>query len=371
MSVKLGNTNISELYVGNSKIAQAYLGSSLVYQIIPPGPVIEWDIWDRTTYNDTSWQSTLVKDGTVGTVTISSASQFINFGANVNTFYSNNSLSTLNVELTKHFRFNDTSLLTDCSTVYSTLSSNGVKAQSTGDEFMLISGDRNININGNGHVIQGLYCYNTNLDNGGSFLRCGNGGTTFRLNNLTFDKCLFRSNAQASSGFSMINSGAKFISNYLNFNKCAIASEATSSYQCIMFGFLNSNAATEYNHTQISFYGCGFKGSRSWNGYSCGCGGISNWSSSPTFKAIWNNATYINPIKLGGNGTMSLYAGDRASTTYNGTCSYYNVGSGITAQGTSKSSAADCITTFNSTVSNQDYILVLDSNDNLYHKVEI
>jgi len=36
MSFKLGNTNISELYVGNSKIAQAYLGSSLVYQISQP-----------------------------------------------------------------------------------------------------------------------------------------------------------------------------------------------------------------------------------------------------------------------------------------------------------------------------------------------
>lgn len=337
----------------------------------PPGPVIEWDVWDRTTYDDTSWQETLTKDGTVGTVTISKASQFINFGANVNTFYGNNSLSTLNVELTKHFRFNDTSSLTDASTVYSTLS-NGVKAQSSTSGFMLIDSGRNININGNGHVIQGLYCYSTNSENGGSFLRFGgsNGGT-FRLNNLTFDRCLFRSNAQASSAFSMINGGTKFVSSYLNFNKCAVASESTSNYQCIMFGFLNSNNATEYNHTQISFYGCGFKGSRSWSDYSCGCGGISNWTSTPTFKAIWNNATYINPIKLGGNGTMKLYAGNRASTTYNGTCSYYNVGTGITAQGTSKSSAEECITTFNSTVSNQDYILVLDANDNLYHKVEI
>lgn len=37
MSFKLGNTNISELYVGNSKIAQAYLGSSLVYQLPSTG----------------------------------------------------------------------------------------------------------------------------------------------------------------------------------------------------------------------------------------------------------------------------------------------------------------------------------------------
>lgn len=336
----------------------------------PPGPVIEWDTWDRTTYNDTSWQETLTKDGTVGTVTISSASQFINFGATASDFYSNNSLSTLNVELTKHFRFNDTSSLTTATNVYNTLTSNGVKAQSGTNGFLVAGSSRNITINGNGHVIQGLYCYTTSNHNGGSFCRFSDGGT-FRLNNLTFDRCCFRSNSQASSGFSMINGGSKFISNYLNFNKCAIASESTAQYQTIMFGFLNSDTNTEYNHTQISFYGCGFKGSRSWSDYSCGCGGISNWSSTPTFKAIWNNATYINPIKLGGSGTMKLYAGNRASTTYNGTCSYYNVGSGITAQGTGKTSAEECITTFNSTVSNQDYILVLDDNDNLYHKVEI
>lgn len=336
----------------------------------PPGPVIEWDTWDLSTYDDTSWQETLTKDGTVGTVTISSASQFINFGANVNTFYENNSLSALNVELTKHLRFNDSSSLTDCSTVYSTLSY-GVQAQSNTQTFLNLTGGKKVYIHGNGHVIQGLYCYSTYSQNGGGFGRIHDSGTELSISNLTFDRCLFSSNAQASCAFTMLDSGAKFISNYLNFNKCAVASESTSNYQCIMFGFLNSNTATEYNHTQISFYGCGFKGSRSWSDYSCGCGGISNWSSTPTFKAIWNNATYINPIKLGGSGTMKLYAGNRASTTYNGTCSYYNVGSGITAQGTSKYSAEECITTFNSTVSNQDYILVLDSNDNLYHKVEI
>lgn len=335
----------------------------------PPGPVIEWDVWDRTTYDDSSWEETLTKDGTVGTVTISKASQFINFGANVDTFYGDNSLSTLNVELTKHFRFNDTSSLTDATTVYSTLT-NGVKSRTTGDGFMLIGSGRTININGNGHVIQGLYCYSTNSQNGGSFLRFTGG--TFSLNNLTFDRCLFRSNAQASSAFSMINSGAKFVSSYLNFNKCAVASESTSQYQCIMFGFLNSNASTTYEHINTSFYGCGFKGSRSWSDYSCGDGGISNWSSSPTFYSKWNNSTYINPFKLGGNGTMKLYYGNRAAgTIFSGTNTYYNVGTGITAQGVSKSSAEECITTFNSTVSNQDYILVLDDNDNLYHKVEI
>ena len=39
MSFKLGNTNISELYLGSNKIAQAYLGSNLVYQTSAPGPV--------------------------------------------------------------------------------------------------------------------------------------------------------------------------------------------------------------------------------------------------------------------------------------------------------------------------------------------
>jgi surface protein len=36
MSFKLGNTNISELYVGSNKIAQAYFGSNLVYQAAAP-----------------------------------------------------------------------------------------------------------------------------------------------------------------------------------------------------------------------------------------------------------------------------------------------------------------------------------------------
>ena len=36
--IKLGNTNISELYVGSTKIAQAYVGSTLVYQLPSPGP---------------------------------------------------------------------------------------------------------------------------------------------------------------------------------------------------------------------------------------------------------------------------------------------------------------------------------------------
>ena len=36
MALKLGNTNIGEMYVGNTKIAQAYLGSTLVYQLSSP-----------------------------------------------------------------------------------------------------------------------------------------------------------------------------------------------------------------------------------------------------------------------------------------------------------------------------------------------
>jgi len=41
MSLKLGNTNIGELYVGSNKIAQAYLGSNLVYQTTtPPVPPV-------------------------------------------------------------------------------------------------------------------------------------------------------------------------------------------------------------------------------------------------------------------------------------------------------------------------------------------
>ena len=38
MSFKLGNTNISELYVGSTKIGSAYLGSTKVYEGTAPGP---------------------------------------------------------------------------------------------------------------------------------------------------------------------------------------------------------------------------------------------------------------------------------------------------------------------------------------------
>jgi hypothetical protein len=38
MSFKLGNTNISELYVGSTKIGTAYLGSTKVYEVSQPAP---------------------------------------------------------------------------------------------------------------------------------------------------------------------------------------------------------------------------------------------------------------------------------------------------------------------------------------------
>ena len=334
------------------------------------GPVNNWDNWDKSTYNDTSWQDTLVRSGSTGTVTISKASQFINLGDSFNTFRSNNSLTTVNIEITKHLRFNDTSSLTNATAVYNTLTSNGVRAKTNGDGFIMPNYAVTINLNGNGHIIQGLYAYSTNSQNGGSFYRSGDYTNVMNIKNLTFDRCCFRSNATASAGFSMLNAGAYLYTTHTVFNKCATASESTNSYQCIMFGFLNSNANTKYEHTQTAFYKCGFKGARSWSGYACGDGGISNWSSSPTFKSIWTNSTFISPFKLGGSGTMSLYAGNRASTTYSGTYTYYNVGSGITAQGTSKSSANDCITTFNKTVCS-DYQIAIDSNDNMYHNIEI
>ena len=339
-------------------------GSWVVGQFCP----YEWDVWDRTTYNDTSWQETLTKDGTVGTVTISSASQFINFGSTVDSFYTSNSLSRLDVNLSKHLRFNDSSNLTTATEVYDTLTSSGVKAQTSTNGFLVTNGARNININGNGHVIQGLYCYTTNNHNGGSFCRFGDGGS-FSLNNLTFDRCCFRSNSQASAGFSMINSGTTFTTNLLNFNKCAISSESTANYQTIMFGGLNTNAT--YVHINTSLYGCGFRGALSWSNYSCGDGSISGWYASVTFYSNWTNCTYINPYKLGGNGTMKLYAGEHTSLTLNGTNTYYNIGTGITAQGTAASSEQDAIDTFNNTVEDANFILALDKNGNLFHKIEI
>lgn len=41
MSFKLGNTNISELYVGSTKIGSAYLGSTKVYEVSSPGPTFD------------------------------------------------------------------------------------------------------------------------------------------------------------------------------------------------------------------------------------------------------------------------------------------------------------------------------------------
>lgn len=74
MSFKLGNTNISELYVGNSKIAQAYLGSSLVFSSAPAfdGYVVKCMWYDGSSsqvsaqgfkFNGTTVSSSMVKKG--------------------------------------------------------------------------------------------------------------------------------------------------------------------------------------------------------------------------------------------------------------------------------------------------------------------
>ena len=337
--------------------------------------VIEWDTWDLTTYNDTSWQETLVKDASNnGTVTISTASQFVNFGNTVISFYANNSLASLTANITKHFKFNDATSLTTVQDVYSSITSNGVKANTSNYGLILVDADNtNLTINGNGHVLSGLYCYTTANANAGSFIRAGSPNGNITLKDFTFDRCVFRSNSQASAGFSMIAGGTVFTTSFVNFNKCAIASESTASYQALAFGFLNNNDTTTYNHVQTSFYCCGFKGSRSWSEYACGDGGISNWSSSPRFNSVWTDCTYISPVKLGGNGTMMLLAGNRANLTLNGSNTYYNVGTDITAQGVSVNSVETAITTFNNTtlaLSRPDFALVVN-NDNMYHRIEV
>lgn len=333
------------------------------------------DVWDLTTFNDTSWQDTLVTDGSNnGVVTISKASQFINFGNTVTTFYSSNSLSSLRADITKHFIFNDTSSLTTVQDVYSTLSGSGVKANTS--NYGLIIGmpsNMQLTINGNGHILTGLYCYTTDNANAGSFMRADGSSSNTTLKDFTFDRCLFRSNSQASAGFCMLNNGATVTTSFLNFNKCAISSESTASYQSLAFGFLNTSNSSTYNHVQTSFYCCGFRGAKSWSSYSCGDGGISDWSSTPTFVSNWTDSTYISPVKLGGNGTMSLLAGYRANLTQYGTNTYYNLGTGITGQGTSVNSVDDALSTFNNTtlaLSRPEFALVL-RDDNLYHAIEV
>lgn len=49
MSLKLGNTNISELYVGSTKIGTAYLGSTKVYEGSAPSPGGEVLLYDNNT----------------------------------------------------------------------------------------------------------------------------------------------------------------------------------------------------------------------------------------------------------------------------------------------------------------------------------
>ena len=333
----------------------------------------EWNTWDRSTFNDTSWQDTLVTDeSNNGVVTISKASQFVNFGNNVTTFYSSHSLSSLRADITKHLRFNDTSSLTTVQEVYSTLYGSGVKANTSNYGLIIgVPASMQLTINGNGHVLNGLYCYTTANANAGSFMRADN-RSNITLKDFTFDRCLFRSNSQASAGFCMLNGGATVTTSFLNFNKCAISSESTASYQALAFGFLNDNSSSKYDHIQTSFYCCGFRGARSWSDYSCGDGGISNWSST-NFVSHWTDSTYISPVKLGGNGTMKLLAGNRASLTQYGTNTYYNLGAGITGQGTIVNSVDDSLSTFNNTalaLSRPDFALVL-SNDNLYHALEV
>lgn len=337
--------------------------------------VFDWDTWDLTTYDDTSWQSTLVKDSSDnGTVTISTASQFINFGNTVISFYANNSLSSLTANITKHLKFNDATSLATVQDVYSSITSTGVKANTNTDGLILIDAvDIILTINGNGHVLSGLYCYATTSANAGSFIRAGSSGGNVTLKDFTFDRCVFRSNAQASAGFSMINGGTVLTTSFVNFNKCAIASESTAFYQALTFGFLNNNSNSTYSHVQTSFYKCGFKCSRSWSEYSCGDGGISNWSSSPRFNSVWTDCTYISPVKLGGNGTMMLLAGNRANLTLNGSNTYYNVGADITAQGVSVDSIEAALYAFNTAplaVSRPNFTLVKDD-DNLYHSIEV
>lgn len=337
--------------------------------------VFDWDTWDLTTYDDTSWQSTLVKDSSDnGTVTISTASQFINFGNTVISFYANNSLSSLTANIVKHLKFNDATSLTTVQDVYSSITSTGVKANASNYGLILVEAENtNLTLNGNGHVLSGLYCYSTANANAGSFIRAGSAGGNITLKDFTFDKCVFRSNAQASAGFSMISGGTVFTTSFVNFNKCAISSESTSSYQALAFGFLNNNTNTTYTHVQTSFYKCGFRGSRAWSEYSCGDGGISNWSSSPRFNSVWTDCTYISPVKLGGNGTMMLLAGNRANLTLNGSNTYYNVGADITAQGVAVDSIESALLAFNSTslVQSRPNFTLIKDDDNVYHVVEV
>jgi uncharacterized protein (TIGR02145 family) len=75
MSFKLGNINISGMYVGSNKIAQAYLGSTLVYQLTAPS--------DYVVIGGMKWKSKNLEidDGGGGIVTIDNVSaNGVNFG---------------------------------------------------------------------------------------------------------------------------------------------------------------------------------------------------------------------------------------------------------------------------------------------------
>lgn len=335
------------------------------------------DVWSGD-YTDTSWQSTLTKVDDVGYISISTASQFVNMGNNIVSFYTNNSLSELNVNLEADLTFNSVDSLTTASQVYNTLIL-GKKANSSTGPLFTVTGGKRVLIHGNGHILKGLYCYITVNVNGGSFLKLDD--SYFIVENLTFDRCLFRSNAQATAGFCMTNRGATFETKFVNFTKCAASSESTSSYQCIMFGFLNTEIgsinknSTFIIHTQTAFYKCGFAAKKAVDEMSCGDAGITDWSSTPRFGSWWTDCTNIEPFKLNhsSNNSYRLYYGIRASYYEDGNVTYYNCGDGITPQGTDASSIENALNLLNGTdlvELNPDYEVVL-VNDNLYHKIEI
>lgn len=316
-------------------------------------------LWNGS-FDDTSWQSTFTKIDSDGTVQIDTAEQFVNCCNGASVFYENNNLTSLNIVLRNDIWLNDVLNLNTATDVRNTLINLGSTriANTNTNCFMDIAGGKTITINGNNHRIIGLYVYGSTNNNAGAFARVDN--STLKFENLTFDRCLFRSNAQASAAFIMNNANGFVQTKYLNFNKCAIASESTSNYQALMFGFLNTNANTKFEHIYTSFYKCGYIASRSWAEYSCGDGGISNWSSSPRFISIWTNCTNIESYKISGSGSIYVFYGNRANATLTN-ATYYGLNN-IIEQGTSEESVSDAIDNFNTNAEVKLYIY----NDNLY-----
>lgn len=78
MSLKLGNTNIGELYVGSTKIGSAYLGSTKVYEASAPGPS-----FDSVTIGTQTWmaKNLAIDDGGTGiTIKENVTANGVNFG---------------------------------------------------------------------------------------------------------------------------------------------------------------------------------------------------------------------------------------------------------------------------------------------------